>query len=129
MTSMWGKALLAIALIAAGWLGFGSVDRASAYYGGYHTQTIYHVKTIYKHKYVTRYYNRYRTVYVPHYRRIVYVTRIRPVIYVHNVYRIHYRPVAVWHTKVIHVTKYLPARVYSSNSYVRVPYHSHAPHY
>jgi hypothetical protein len=78
--------------------------------GGGHAGTSYVYKTVNKVSHRTRYHDVWRTRYVNRVHKIVHVTRIRPIVYIHSVARVHYRTVARVHNVHVWRTEYLPAR-------------------
>ena len=114
------------AALIIGWALVGSVATASA---GHHRQHgccgplppsySYSTKNVYKN--VTRHHDVYRTKYFKRIKRYVHVTRIQPIVNIHNVTRVHTKLVGVVHPVHHQVTQYLPARTYVTNSVVHLP--------
>jgi hypothetical protein len=115
----------ATALCAAliiGWALVGSAATASAGYrksgccGPLPPSYTYNTKKVHKH--ITRHHDVYRTQYVKRIKRYVHVTRIQPVVHIHNVKRVHTKLVGVVHPVHERVTQYLPAQTYTTHSTV-----------
>jgi hypothetical protein len=110
------------AALIIGWASVGTATTANAGYrhhgccGPIAPSYTYKTKKVYKN--VTRYRDVYRTRYVKRIKRYVHVTRIQPVIYVHNVKRVHTNIVGVVYPVHQRVTQYLPAKTYARNSTV-----------
>lgn len=85
-----------------------------------HGYTSYRYHTTNRVSHVTHFHDFTHTNYYHVTHRVVDVTLVRPIVYVHNVNRIHERSVAVWHQVHAAETRVLPARVYSSTSTVHV---------
>src|ERR1700709_1341173 len=95
----------------------GSATTASAHYRhyGHHGccgpgPPSYVYKSVPKIRPITRYHDVARTnfFYRPH--RIVHVTRVQPIVYVHTVTRVHHHLVGIVRPVYQHVTEYLPPR-------------------
>jgi hypothetical protein len=115
---------LAAALVI-GWALVGSATTASAGHHRHHgccgpipPSYTYKTKNVYKN--ITRHHDVYRTKYFKRYHRIVHVTRIQPIVHVHNVTRVHTRLVGVVHPVHERATQWLPARTYVTNSVVHL---------
>src|SRR3954454_15718403 len=115
------KAVTALsATVIAGWALVGSATDASAHYRHHGCcgpiAPTYHVhnKVIHKLQALSR-----RVTYplrAP-YPRIIDITRIRPIIHISDVTRIHHHKVALVHPRHEHHTQWLPARKYVTHSY------------
>jgi hypothetical protein len=101
------------AVIAAVWISIGTASNASA-------ETTYVYKTVHPVSHVTRYHNIYRTRYAYHVHRVVHVTRIKPIIYVHDVARIHIHTVSVVRHINVWETERLPAERIVTHSVIHV---------
>src|SRR5258708_16391745 len=110
------------AALIIGWALVGSATTASArhHYRGccglLPPSYTYSTKNVYKH--ITRHHDVYRTRYVKRIKRYVHVTRIQPIVHVHDVKRVHTNLVGVVHPVYQQVTQYLPARTYHTSSTV-----------
>lgn len=103
--------------VVAGPMLFGSANGASAHYRheGRHgccgpIPPTYVYNTVHAVKHVTRYRDVSRTKYVYRPHRIVHVTEVRPVIYIHSVTRIHHHIVGIVRPVYQHRTEYLPPK-------------------
>ncbi|HEV7407530.1 MAG TPA: hypothetical protein VGO01_03495 [Bradyrhizobium sp.] len=70
------------------------------------------------YKHITRHHDVWRTKYVKRIKRYVHVTRIQPIVHIHNVKRVHTNIVGVVHPVHERVTQWLPARTYQTSSTV-----------
>jgi hypothetical protein len=110
------------AALIIGWALVGSAATASAGYrksgccGPLPPSYSYSTKNVYKH--ITRHHDVYRTQYVKRTKRYVHVTRIQPIVHIHNVKRVHTKLVGVEYPVHERVTQYLPARTYQTSSTV-----------
>ena len=92
-----GTALVAALII--GWGLVGSATTASARHhhrgccGPLPPSYSYSTKNVHKH--ITRHHDVYRTRYVKRIKRYVHVTRIQPIVHIHNVKRVHTNIVGV----------------------------------
>jgi hypothetical protein len=120
--SKFATALCAALII--GWALVGSAATASAGHrhhgccGPLPPSYTYSTKNVYKN--VTRHHDVYHTQYVPRTKRYVHVTRIQPIVHIHNVTRVHTNLVGVVHPVHEHATQWLPARTYVTNSVVHL---------
>jgi hypothetical protein len=110
------------AALIVGWAIVGSATTANAGYRGkgccgpIPPKYTHSTKTV--HKYIKRHRDVYRTKYVKRIKRHVHVTRIQPIIHIHNVKRVHTKIVGVVRPVYERSTKYLPAKRYVTNSTV-----------
>ena len=110
------------AALIIGWALVGSAATASAGYGKagccgpLPPSYTYNTKKVHKH--ITRHHDVYRTKYFKRIKRYVHVTRIQPVVHIHNVKRVHTKLVGVVHPVHSRVTQYLPAQTYTTHSTV-----------
>jgi hypothetical protein len=110
------------AALIIGWALVGSAATASAGYrkagccGPLPPSYSYSTKNVYKH--ITRHHDEYRTKYVKRTKRYVHVTRIQPIVHIHNVKRVHTKLVGVEHPVHERTTQYLPAKTYTTSSTV-----------
>ncbi len=110
------------AALIIGWVLVGSAAPASAGYrksgccGPLPPSYTYNTKKVHKH--ITRHHDVWRTKYVQRTKRYVHVTRIQPVVHIHNVKRVHTKLVGVERPVHERVTQYLPAQTYTTNSTV-----------
>jgi hypothetical protein len=117
-----GTALSAALII--GWALVGSATTANARHhrsgccGPLPPSYTYKTKNVYKN--ITRHHDVYRTKYVKRIKRHVHVTRIQPIVNIHNVTRVHTNLVGVVYPVHERVTQYLPARTYVTNSVVHL---------
>ena len=116
-----GSALFAALIMA--WALVGSAATASAGHHRHHgccgpipPSYTYKTKNVYKH--ITRHHDVYRTRYVKRIKRYVHVTRIQPIVHIHNVKRVHTNIVGVVHPVHERATQWLPARTYTTSSTV-----------
>src|SRR5258708_6585782 len=111
---------LSAALIAG--LAFAGTASAGHHHKGCHScgpiKPSYTYSTKKIHKTVTHHHDVHRTKYVKRIKPIIHVTRIQPIVHVRNVTRVHTRLVGVVHPVHRHVTQWLPARKYVTNSVV-----------
>jgi hypothetical protein len=112
------------AALIIGWVLVGSATTASAGHrhhgccGPIPPSYTYSTRNVYKN--VTRHHDVWRTRYVRRTHHIVHVTRIQPIVHVHNVTRVHTNIVGVVHPVHQQVTQWLPARHYVTNSVVHL---------
>lgn len=111
-----------IPALAAGWMLAGSATSADAGYGysgccgGGPLPPTYHYKTKPVHHFKTRYLDRNVYRHVPRLHRVVYVTRVQPIIHTHLVTRVHHHTVFYTQNTYQHATQYLPPIHYTSGS-------------
>lgn len=111
------------AVLVAGWVLFGSATNASAGYGNGRSHTTYIYRTVHPVRHVTHYRDVSRTNYSYHVHRYVHVTRVQPIVYVHDVTRVHHHDVAIVRHVNVYRTQYLPARKIVTHSVINISDH------
>lgn len=119
--------------LIAGWALVGSTTTASAHYRHYGCcgpvapSYIFKTKKVYKN--YTHVRNVWRTKYVKRNHLIVHVTRIQPIVHVHNITRVHTKVVGMVRNVHVWKTKYLPAKKYYTNQVVHLRPHCACSHH